>query len=73
MENKSPEEFNRPDQGEGAEPQQVHEPQTNLISRWVETLTNIRSGRDDASHRHDSHLYCAGACGGVALTHLLLR
>lgn len=44
MEKKSPEEFTRPAQGEGAEPQQVPETRTNLISRWVETLTNIGLG-----------------------------
>jgi hypothetical protein len=44
MENNSPEEFDRPAQGEGAESQQVPETRTNLISRWVETLTNIGLG-----------------------------
>jgi hypothetical protein len=44
MENKSPEEFNRPSPADGAESQQVPEARTNLISRWVETLTNIGLG-----------------------------
>jgi hypothetical protein len=44
MDNQSPEDFERSAQGDGAEPQQVPEPQTNQISKWVETLTNIGLG-----------------------------
>jgi LysM repeat protein len=44
MDNQSPEDFERPAQGDGAEPQQVPEPRTNQISKWVETLTNIGLG-----------------------------
>ena len=44
MDNRSPEDFNRPAQGDGTEPPQVQEPRTNFISKWVETLTNIGLG-----------------------------
>ncbi len=44
MENNSPEDFNRPAQGEGTEPTQIPEPRPNFIARWVETLTNIGLG-----------------------------
>ena len=44
MDNQSPEDFEGPAQGDGAEPQQVPEPRTNQISKWVETLTNIGLG-----------------------------
>jgi LysM repeat protein len=44
MDNRTPEDFNKPAQGDGAEPPKVQEPRTNFISKWVETLTNIGLG-----------------------------
>jgi murein DD-endopeptidase MepM/ murein hydrolase activator NlpD len=44
MDNRTPEDNYQPVQGEGAEPPQGHEPRTNFISKWVETLTNIGLG-----------------------------
>ena len=44
MDNHSPEDFEQPAQGDGAGPQEDSEPRTNLVTKWVETLTNIGLG-----------------------------
>jgi hypothetical protein len=44
MVKQSPEDFERSAENNGAEPQQVPEPRTNLLTKWIETLTNIGLG-----------------------------